>query len=82
MAPQMIDGVPHIHLQNVGLHPAKKVSELKVGDTIVCNWNITTDVVALEPKGKSIYLTTKSGRADSKAYRNRKNPDTYVAVRS
>lgn len=79
---QLVDNVPHVHLQNIGLHPAKKVSELKVGDTIVYNFAYTATVVAIAPCGKSsVMLTTKGPEVTAKEYTKRRALETYVAVR-
>lgn len=69
-----------IHLQAIGQHPAKPASQLQVGERRVYNYGQSAEIVALERKGKSVYITTRSDK-DGSTYVQRHGSEKLVAFR-
>jgi peptidoglycan hydrolase-like protein with peptidoglycan-binding domain len=65
-----------VHLQSVGLHPAKPASEFVPGDHVVYNFGVTGEVTKVEPKGNSVALTTRS--ADGREFTSTKRGSTLL----
>lgn len=58
-----------IHLQGLGLLPAKPASELAIGDVLSWNYSpMCSEVVAIEPFGKQSLKIHEKSRSDGKVY--------------
>jgi hypothetical protein len=58
-----------IHLQGIGLLPAKPASELVVGDILSWNYSpMCSEVVAIEPFGQQSLKIHEKSRRDGKVY--------------
>jgi len=51
-----------VHLQGIGKVTAKPAGELKIGDKTVWNYGFIETIVAIELKGKSVYVTITDNR--------------------
>lgn len=52
----------YVHLQGIGIRPAKAAGELRKGDTIMWNFGYTSTVLLIQasPSGKTVEVTTES----------------------
>lgn len=64
-----------IHLQGIGMQPAAKAQDLKVGDTTLWNYGYTDKIKDIKPKGKTMITVT----FENNRTRNLRK-DRYVAV--
>jgi hypothetical protein len=69
---------PLVHIQGHGLHPTKKASEVKVGDTRVYNGPTAGKVTKVETKGNMVHITTDQGGTE---YTTKHKPSTPLATK-
>lgn len=62
----------YVRLQYVGLCPGVLVSEIKVGDKLMWNFGLTSDVVAIDPKGRHFVVITERSKDGTESKRTMK----------
>lgn len=61
-----------VRLQYIGLCPGVLVSEIKVGDTLMWNYGITSEVVAIEAKSRHFVVITERSKDGTESKRTMK----------
>lgn len=70
----------YVSLQGIGKRPAKRVSDIQIGDVIIWNFGYKSTVKGIEVSktGRTYHLTTIS--ASGKEFRNLYHADRLLAV--